>query len=263
MDALLALTDAQLQSLCDALHSERLVPPFTGPGIERLLPGTAYDQIAAALNSWAFTGGFNGRQLALIGQGILRDRQLHAPAAQGVELVATGPAVAGLVHRETSVVIHDLFAHAEKSVLLAGYAVYQGQKIFQPLAERMTAQPDLQVRLFFDIARSHRDTTASTELIRQFIDRFRRKDWPAGAPVPQLFFDSRSLDSPRGVKASLHAKCVVVDNRATFISSANFTEAALERNIELGLLASNPELALQVTTFFDRLIEQKQLVRVL
>ncbi len=49
----------------------------------------------------------------------------------------------------------------------------------------------------------------------------------------------------------------------TFISSANFTEAALERNIELGLLASNPELALQVTTFFDRLIEQELLVRVL
>jgi phosphatidylserine/phosphatidylglycerophosphate/cardiolipin synthase-like enzyme len=210
-----------------------------------------------------FAGGFNGRQLALVGQGILRDRKLHTPEGKGVELVATGPAVAGLVHRETSVVIHDLFAQAEKSVLVAGYAVFQGQKIFQPLAERMISRPGLQVRLFFDIARSHRDTSASSELIRQFIDRFRRDDWPAEAPVPQLFFDSRSLDSPGGVKASLHAKCVVVDTRTTFISSANFTEAALERNIELGLLASNPDLALQVTSFFDRLIEQELLVRVL
>ncbi len=61
----------------------------------------------------------------------------------------------------------------------------------------MTTLPDLQVRLFFDIARSNRDTTASSELIRQFIDRFQRDNWPADAPVPQLFFDSRSLDSPQ------------------------------------------------------------------
>jgi phosphatidylserine/phosphatidylglycerophosphate/cardiolipin synthase-like enzyme len=34
--------------------------------------------------------------------------------------------------------------------------------------------------------------------------------------------------------AFLHAKAVVVDDEAVFITSANFTEAALDRNIELG-----------------------------
>ena len=34
----------------------------------------------------------------------------------------------------------------------------------------------------------------------------------------------------------MHAKCVVADSRHVFVSSANFTEAAQERNVEIGLL---------------------------
>ncbi len=263
MDALLALSDSQLQSLCEALRSERLSPPYTAPGIERVLPVPQAISVAAALNSAAVVGGLTGKQLAFFGEGILSDRRLRMPRRDSLELVATGPEVRGLVHRETSVVVHDLFTQAEKSVLVAGYAVVDGEKIFGPLGERMAAIPDLHVRLFFNIERRYKDTSASSELIRQFTDRFRREDWPAGARLPQVFFDSRSLDDSQGVRASLHAKCVVIDHLNTFISSANFTEAAQKRNIELGLLACNPELALQVTSFFDRLIEEGLLVRVM
>lgn len=263
MDALLSLSDSQLQSLCEALRSERLSPPFTAPGIERVLPGVHALSVAASLNSLAAIGELTGKQMAFFGEGILSDRRLRMPRRDGVELVATGPEVPGLVHRETSVVMHDLFMQAEKSVLVAGYVVVDGIKIFEPLADRMAAFPDLQVRLFFNIERPRNDTSSSSELIRQFTERFRSEDWPAGVRLPQVYFDSRSLDAPKGTRPSLHAKCVVVDHRSALISSANFTEAAQKRNIELGLLASNPELALQVTSFFDRLVEEGILVRVM
>lgn len=42
-----------------------------------------------------------------------------------IELVTTGPDLAGIANRDTSVVVRDLFHHAEKSVLVAGYAVHQ------------------------------------------------------------------------------------------------------------------------------------------
>jgi len=38
------------------------------------------------------------------------------------------------------------------------------------------------------------------------------------------------------MSASVHAKCAVADSRLAFITSANLTSAALERNMELGLL---------------------------
>jgi len=40
-----------------------------------------------------------------------------------------------------------------------------------------------------------------------------------------------------------------------FVSSANFTEAAQERNIEVGLLIQSRALAERVRRFFDALVD--------
>lgn len=53
----------------------------------------------------------------------------------------------------------------------------------------------------------------------------------------------------------LHAKAVVADDAAVFVTSANLTEAALDHNIELGLLVRDPALAVSVTTHFRALID--------
>jgi phosphatidylserine/phosphatidylglycerophosphate/cardiolipin synthase-like enzyme len=58
-------------------------------------------------------------------------------------------------------------------------------------------------------------------------------------------------DGPDGV---LHAKGVVADNEAVFVISANLTEAAFDRNIELGLLVRDRALALSVSSHFRKLI---------
>ena len=67
-----------------------------------------------------------------------------------------------------------------------------------------------------------------------------------------MFFDPRSLDTSSQKSACLHAKAVVVDARSVFISSANFTEAAQQRNIEVGILANSESLAHRLTEFFDK-----------
>ena len=83
-------------------------------------------------------------------------------------------------------------------------------------------------------------------------DRF-----PAGtrSSRPAVYYDPRSLelDGPTGV---LHAKAVVVDDEAVFITSANLTEAALDRNIEMGLVVRDRSLALNVSKQFRGLIER-------
>jgi hypothetical protein len=43
-----------------------------------------------------------------------------------IDLVTTGPEPGGITNRDTSVVVRELFAHAKESVLVVGYAVYQG-----------------------------------------------------------------------------------------------------------------------------------------
>jgi len=68
----------------------------------------------------------------------------------------------------------------------------------------------------------------------------------------------RRQQTPVGLakRASLHAKCVVVDRREVFVASANFTEAAYERNIEVGLLIHPSMLAERLVRHFEALLAE-------
>jgi phosphatidylserine/phosphatidylglycerophosphate/cardiolipin synthase-like enzyme len=55
----------------------------------------------------------------------------------------------------------------------------------------------------------------------------------------------------------MHAKCVVVDSERTYIGSANFTEAAQLRDIEIGVVICSAETALAVERHFDCLIARR------
>jgi ribosomal protein RSM22 (predicted rRNA methylase) len=67
-----------------------------------------------------------------------------------------------------------MFANAQVSVLVAGYAVYQGKSVFQALADRMAAVPSLKVRLVLDIQRGPGDKTLASLLVRQCADRLQK-----------------------------------------------------------------------------------------
>jgi len=82
------------------------------------------------------------------------------PASSIRERIYAMPEAPGVVNRDTSVVVRELFAGAEDSVLVAGYAVYQGQQVFRALADRMVQRPDLRVRMFLDVQRGPGDTSA-------------------------------------------------------------------------------------------------------
>jgi phosphatidylserine/phosphatidylglycerophosphate/cardiolipin synthase-like enzyme len=171
-----------------------------------------------------------------------------------VEVVTTGPSVSGVANRDTSVVVSDLFTGADQSVLVAGYAVYQGQKVFQALASRMAERPELKVCMYLDVTRKPGDTTAEAVLVQRFFQTFHKTQWPANAPLPEIYYDPRSAALDRSTAASLHAKCVVIDKRDVFVSSANFTEAGQSKNIELGLVLSSGSIAERIVNFFEQLV---------
>ncbi len=65
-----------------------------------------------------------------------------------------------------------------------------------------------------------------------------------GAGSRRYFTTRAVLRKRRGAPACQHAKCILVDGVTAFITSANFTESAHERNIELGVLfRENPKVA--------------------
>ncbi|MBV8130459.1 MAG: hypothetical protein JO114_22640, partial [Planctomycetaceae bacterium] len=70
---------------------------------------------------------------------------------------------------------------------------------------------------------------------------------------PKCYYDPRSLEADQTKSTSLHAKCVVVDKEEAFVSSANFTEAAQTRNIEVGVLVRSSSFARKLSDHFESL----------
>src|SRR5205823_14601491 len=103
-------------------------------------------------------------QIATALELVFQDRQRRPRLEDAIDLVTSGPEARGVTNRDTRVVVRELFANAQLSVLIAGYAVYQGQKVFEALADRMLNNPSLAVRMFLDIQRGPGDTSAPSEL---------------------------------------------------------------------------------------------------
>lgn len=256
VEALDSLTESDLAALASALATGRLRAPFNCLSLQAI--GIASEPVAAALQR-LHDEGMRLSHLVLLVDSLRRSSGRHQLGMQSVELVCTGPEATGVAHRDTAVVVRELFASAETEVLVAGFAVYQGRAIFQRLAERMTERPLLRARFFLDVQRRMGDTSPAPDLMREFVTRFRVHEWP-GERMPELYFDPRSTDPEAEKRSSLHAKCVVVDRRAALVTSANFTEAAQSRNIEIGVLVRDAKFASEIGQHFDWLVSAKVLM---
>lgn len=261
-EPLLSLTPRELQDLAGALEAGRLAPPYSALSLQRFVSRECADAAAASLNEIAGRGCTPLAMAHLLALLVLSAKQ-RPLLEEVVDLVASGPEDVEREPRATGVVVSGLFREAKKTVLVAGYSVHQGQRVFRDLADRMVECPELQVRLYLDIQRRDGDTSLPSEIVRRFSERFRTTQWPAGKPIPAVYYDPRSVALDRIEKSALHAKCVVIDSQRLFISSANFTEAAQERNIEIGLLIDSALLATRVQEFFNQLAMKELLKRIL
>lgn len=255
------LPDHRLSTLADALEGHRLAPPYTQPALQRYLVADECTLVAEEFQRLGHAG-FGPAQLAVLLRALKVERDETRKARDEVELVWTGPEVAGSASRDTSVVMRELFGRAEKSVLLATFALSHADTLLAPLVEQMDRNPDLRVRLFVHIGRRKGETASDAELLRRFAESFRNEHWP-GERAPEVFYDPRTLQ-PRGDhgRISLHAKCVIVDEALAFVTSANFTEAAQLRNIEAGVIVKSPGFAKNLIGQFQRLVTARQLLRV-
>ncbi|MBX3295809.1 MAG: DISARM system phospholipase D-like protein DrmC [Acidobacteria bacterium] len=252
------LSDADIRELANALKSRRVSEPYSELQVNRILSPKSAQNATQSLQELAVLG-FDELQIAAALELILQDRSAGRKIEPTIDLVTSGPEAPGIANRDTAVVVRELFAHARESVLVVGYAVYQGASVFEALAERMEKIPELDVKLFLDIARTDNDTTSATILVSRFAQRFRDSQWPKDSRLPAVFYDPRSVAERK--RSSLHAKCVVVDAEQVFVSSANFTKAAQERNIEVGLTIRSHHLANRISHHFHLLSEHKLVVR--
>ena len=259
-DPLLSLAPFELRALAASVRAGRIEEPFTALKLQRFIGDANAESVSTRL-AFLSSSGMPLKALAASLELVADALASTPPLEDLVDLVTTGPEASGVTNRSTAVVVSELFRSANRSVLVAGYAVYQGQKIFHALAERMIQNPALQVRMFLDVPRNQDDTSSASTQIARFVHQFKTAQWPNGMPLPNVYCCGHSIEDQHGKPGALHAKCIVVDEQTVFVSSANFTEAAQQRNIEVGLLVQSCAVSERVCRFFESLADSHYFVR--
>jgi hypothetical protein len=198
------------------------------------------------------------QHIALVIDAIADALDAAADPGKILELVISGPDVPGVPTSDTAATMRTLIAEATRQILLVGYAVHHVRDLFEPLATKMASNESLQVWFCLDISRRFGDTSLDSEIVRRFCRDFRDKHWP-WPRVPRLYYDPRALSEHADRHSSLHAKCVVADRRVALVTSANFTQAAQQRNIEVGILIHYVPLAERLCAYFESLMATGQL----
>jgi phosphatidylserine/phosphatidylglycerophosphate/cardiolipin synthase-like enzyme len=249
-DALLDLPAPLLTALAASFENGPLSETLTLAGIRGIVGESAGD-VVAVLRELAAEG-FRPAQIATLLRGLAAAAAATPKPSQLFDVVLSGPAVPGVPTSDTAAVMHTLLTHAEREVLLVGYAVYNGKKLFEPLADRMRDRPDLSVIMCLDIRRPPSDVRPATEVEASFARDFRERHWP-WPQVPKLYYDPRSLETGPD-RASLHAKCVIVDRSIALVTSANFTDAAQWKNVEAGVEIRHQPTVERLANYFGGLI---------
>ncbi len=170
-----------------------------------------------------------------------------------LDLVWTGPETRASVSRSTSIVIERLFEEAQRTVIVCGYT-FDRPEILRPL-HRAMAERAVSAMIFVDIPGEASTLDRADAFATNFIDRFFREVWTFGTPKPDIFYDPRTA-APGPPWASLHAKCVVVDDERALITSANFTDRGQMRNIEAGVLIEDPAFAEELAGHWRQLVSE-------
>ena len=257
-DALAAADPQDLVRLAELLDAGLLTPALSALSLRDHMAAAHAAPVARCIERIS-ADGVPSAHIALILRAFAAGTQAADESSTSIEVVVSGPDAIGGV-RDTGVVVRQLFAKACERVLAVGFAVHQGKAVFKVLADRLDSDDSLEAILCIDVRRQLGDTSIDRDILQRFANEFVRNEWP-GNRLPPVYYDPRSLRATGATTSSMHAKCLVIDGREALVTSANFTEAAQVRNIELGLLVNSQQVARKIEEHFMSLVTNGSLSR--
>lgn len=171
---------------------------------------------------------------------------------QSVELLWSGPSPANNIPaRRIDQVLYDLISGAQREILLVTFAAYKIQRLIDALTAAL--RRGVTVRLILEF-----EEESKGQLSKDAINAF-SPEIQSQAEIYYWPLEKRELN-PYGKPGKLHAKAAVVDNQA-LIASANLTDDAFNRNLELGALFVGGQIVENLRAHVDTLIASQILAK--
>jgi phosphatidylserine/phosphatidylglycerophosphate/cardiolipin synthase-like enzyme len=237
MKGLRVATTAELRTLRAAIAGDEIGTPLTPARL------TAFGGLGSVVACVDALAGLDAAMLLRVLDAILEERDvLPIPP----RLVWSGPDVPGARAIGTSEALREIFGRATRSVLLAGYAFDHGKTLLEPLHTARMRGASVEIYLHVDEAPKGEEPVP---FAKREVMKFLTNQWP-WPERPEIYYDPRTASGNDGKHASMHAKCVVVDERWSLVGSANFTDRGHTRNVEVGALVDDAIFAREVLRQF-------------
>lgn len=238
----------RISAVADAIQRLESIDGFArvesafGPNVDRRL-------IARLRDRWAATPQVSPAEIAAA----LRGASGTAALLEGrgaVELVWSGPRTGIIPTRFTEQVMLEVIDAAETELFLVTFVFYKAASIVEAL--RKAARRGVDVRILLEPSTDRGGSRGPGEV----------PTLAEAVPEATIYvWDHFAKAGPDPVPASVHAKCAVADGRIMFITSANLTSAALERNMELGALVQAGDLPRRLRDHLQALVASRVILQ--
>lgn len=168
------------------------------------------------------------------------------------EIIWTGPVNNRFPVRRIDQVLYDLIAKAKHRIVLVTFAAHRVRR----LCDNLTAAVDRGVKLTLIVECKH---DSKGQLSFDAIEAFRHV--PATRTSLYYWPLAKRERNQAGRPGKLHMKCAIIDDVAV-IGSANLTDDAFNRNMELGMLVRDRPTVTTLLQHFDELIHGGTLAQV-
>lgn len=181
----------------------------------------------------------------LVGASFARQKTQHEST---VELVWTGPTTRFVATRRTEQVLLDLIRRAENELFLVSFVAYDVPNVVEEL--NAANSRGIEIRILLEASTSHGGSLSidPVAMMRRHVPSALLYDWTDRSPP---FEDGR-----------VHAKVMVADSSIAFLTSANLTGHALEKNMEAGVVIVGGHIPVGLRSHLHALIETKVIRRV-
>jgi cardiolipin synthase len=189
-----------------------------------------------------------------LGYGLQLSSQIHSnhQETRQIEMLWSGPPPVGhLPARRIDQALYDLIAAARHEILLVTFAAVKVERLADSLLK--AAHRGVRIRLVLEFAEES-EGQLSFDALKAF-----PSDLIAMAEVYFWPVEKRGRNQA-GRPGKLHAKLAAIDN-VVLVSSANLTDDAFSRNLELGVKLTDPDVVLWAREHFEGLIRDKTLCR--
>ena len=137
------------------------------------------------------------------------------------------------------------------------------------LPERMGMTPEHQEKFFQSIRLSDYQRERIEVLLESSSEHGGKVDHDSVSAMKKFLpsidiyiWDSKKKCLPGKFPGSVHAKCAVADGELAFITSANLSTAAMERNMELGVLVRGGHLPDELHRHLEALVATETVERI-